>query len=228
MVLGMDEWFFNFSQLGVRNLDEKALATVPNPQLEYTIHGFIKGCEITSILGGLIVHPIYRIYLHRTLKPENRTPNSSKVIRAACRKLQGRFLLAGMSMGPLLALTDLYFSNVPEMNLKQQCYEMRIDTNQMIIDRCAMVCGFVGWYWRRFQGAVDGINIGIAYGIACNTVLRKYTDPLLKDKIKPEQRLAHITEAEETKTALERFWFTQEKEAREAYQKANAQVEKES
>ena len=65
MVLGMDEWFFNFSQLGVRNLDEKALATVPNPQLEYTIHGFIKGCEITSILGIFPFIPnlnFYRMY----------------------------------------------------------------------------------------------------------------------------------------------------------------------
>lgn len=66
MVLGMDEWFFNFSQFGVRNLDEKALATVPNPQLEYTIHGFIKGCEITSILGIFYLFQIWifiRIYL---------------------------------------------------------------------------------------------------------------------------------------------------------------------
>lgn len=28
-----------------------------------------------------------------------------------------------------------------------------------------MAFGVVGWYWKRFQGAVDGINLGIAAGI---------------------------------------------------------------
>lgn len=43
--------------------------------------------------GGCIAHPIYRWYLHRQLKPENTTPNSHKIIRNTCRRLQVRGFL---------------------------------------------------------------------------------------------------------------------------------------
>lgn len=30
--------------------------------------------------------------------------------------------------------------------------------------------GFIGWYWKRFQGCVDGINVALVYFIYYRTV----------------------------------------------------------
>lgn len=45
---------------------------------------------------------------------------------------------------------------------------------RFVKDRTVAMLGFVGWYWKRFQGAVDGINIGIAYAIVNNKVISSY------------------------------------------------------
>lgn len=109
MVLGMESWFFNFSQFISKGSNPRSLADVPRPYLEYSLWGTFKGAELASVIGtisftssyyirisqcwklisgGCIAHPIYRIYLTKTLKPEKTTPNSHKIIRSACRKLQ--------------------------------------------------------------------------------------------------------------------------------------------
>ncbi|KHJ77025.1 hypothetical protein OESDEN_23355, partial [Oesophagostomum dentatum] len=87
-MIGLESWFHNFSQFIYKANTPESLADIPRPYLEYSIWGLFKGAELTSILGGCIAHPIYRWYLHKQLKPENTTPNSSKIIRATCRRLQ--------------------------------------------------------------------------------------------------------------------------------------------
>ncbi|KHJ91518.1 AARP2CN domain protein [Oesophagostomum dentatum] len=159
-MIGLESWFHNFSQFIYKANTPESLADIPRPYLEYSIWGLFKGAELTSILGGCIAHPIYRWYLHNQLKPENTTPNSSKIIRATCRRLQ---------------------------------------------DRCAAMFGFVGWYWKRFQGMVDGINIGVAYAVINKKIIEPQTSPVFKDKVKPEERYESVEAAMENRSRLKKF-----------------------
>ncbi|CAJ0591380.1 unnamed protein product [Cylicocyclus nassatus] len=203
-MIGLESWFHNFSQFVYSANTPESLADIPRPYVEYCIWGLCKGAEITSVLGGCIAHPIYRWYLHRQLKPENTTPNSGKIIRSTCRRLQGRFLLFGLFAGPSLALLHAY-SMGDENLVRKRCYKIRCDTFPLSIDRCAVMLGFVGWYWKRFQGAVDGINIGIAYAIFNEKIIAPRTSPLFKDRVLPEQRYEDVVNASESRSKLRKF-----------------------
>lgn len=85
---GLNEWITNFTQLSWYDNTKENLATIPRPYLEYHIYWTFKCAEVSSLIGGLIVHPIYRYYLLKKLTPETRTPNSKKVIRNTCRLIQ--------------------------------------------------------------------------------------------------------------------------------------------
>ncbi|KAF8385246.1 hypothetical protein PRIPAC_74388 [Pristionchus pacificus] len=203
MVFGLDAWFHNFTQFTPQALSPEVLADVPAPYKEIAIYGSFKGAEAASVMGGLIVHPIYRWYLTKRLKPEETTPNSHKIIRSTCRKLQGRFLLASFVVGPSLAL--LWSTTLSESELANHCYAIRRRREELTIDRCTVACGLIGWYWKRFQGAVDGINIGITYALFNNKVLAKYTSPMMKDKILDADQYATVEEAMKHKSRLDGF-----------------------
>ncbi|VDO80980.1 unnamed protein product [Heligmosomoides polygyrus] len=157
-MIGLESWFHNFSQFIYRANTPEVLADIPRPYVEYSIWGLFKGAEITSVLGnvslgGLVAHPLYRWYLTRQLTPEKTTPNSHKIIRS----LQGRFLLCGLVAGPVAAVFHSWTIDM--------CYAIRCDTNALSMDRFVLLLGFVGWYWKRFQGAVDGINVAVVYAL---------------------------------------------------------------
>ena len=121
-------------------------------------------------VGGVIVHPIYRFYRLRKLTPETTTNNSKKIIRNLCRKLQGRFLLAGMISGPALSLAYTQFKDWDEKELREECYKIRCNTTGLMVDRHATLFFLLGWYWKRFQGGCDGINLALAYCALYKTV----------------------------------------------------------
>jgi len=144
-----------------------------------------------SCLGGLILHPIYRLYLHRTLLEENKTNNSSKIIRMTCRRLQARVLLAGLALGPVLTVGYTKALGLTDEELRERCYRLRFNRSQLQTDRFTLALGFVGWYYTRWAGCVDGINIALAFTGAHN-LMSKYIGsyPLYVDKIQnpPEDR----------------------------------------
>ncbi|CAI4225074.1 unnamed protein product [Auanema sp. JU1783] len=205
MTIGLESWFLNFTQLSRKAQSPETLADVPKPFFEYAIWGLFKGAEFASLIGGCVAHPIYRIYLTKTLKPENTTPNSSKIIRAKCRALQGRFLLAGLVLGPTLAYAHAINDGMSFSEAQKKCYLIRCDNDGMTLDRSAVVCGLVGWYWKRFQGAVDGINVGIAYATLSSKILSTYTNPVLQNAVLPEERYESVQEAAANRSRLTKF-----------------------
>ncbi|GMT10280.1 hypothetical protein PFISCL1PPCAC_1577 [Pristionchus fissidentatus] len=208
MVFGLDAWLHNFTQFTPQALSPEVLADVPAPYKEIAIYGAFKGAEAGSIIGGLVIHPIYRWYLTKRLKPEETTPNSHKIIRSTCRKLQGRLLLLSFVAGPSIAL--IWGSTRSQSELANHCYVIRRRTEELTIDRCSVACGLIGWYWKRFQGAVDGINIGITYAFFNNKVLAKYSSPMLKDKIVEGQQYASVEDARKHKSRLDEFLVKKE------------------
>uniref|UniRef100_A0A1I8BBX8 MICOS complex subunit MIC13 n=1 Tax=Meloidogyne hapla TaxID=6305 RepID=A0A1I8BBX8_MELHA len=48
-------------------------------------------------------------------------------------------------------------------------------------DRTTLVLGGIGWYWKRFQGAVDGINLALLYAIYHVNFSKKYLNPITPD-----------------------------------------------
>ncbi|CAB3397898.1 unnamed protein product [Caenorhabditis bovis] len=185
---------------------------IPRPHIEYAIYSIFKGAEFTSILGGIIAHPLYRMYLTRKLNPEKRTPNSDKIIRAACRKLQGRFLLFGLFTAPLLSRLETIQLGRTDMEMKNICYAIRRNSEGLTMDRCALLCGLIGWYWKRFQGMVDGINVGIAYALVHINLIAPKTSPMLKDSVPIDKQYENVEEAESNKTLLTKFISEQEKD----------------
>uniref|UniRef100_A0A0N5AZA4 Mito carr domain containing protein n=1 Tax=Syphacia muris TaxID=451379 RepID=A0A0N5AZA4_9BILA len=173
MPTGLEDWFMNFTHVVRSAVTSESLANIPRPYSELAIFGIFKGGEIASfiglfkrklyvfILGGCLVHPIYRFILIKRLTSETTTNNSYKIIRARCRKLQGRFLIGGLLIGPVASM--IYASKHTASDVKQICYKIRCDDKNMTLDRTSLAFGLVGWYWKRFQGAVDGVNIALAY-----------------------------------------------------------------
>ncbi|VDN05910.1 unnamed protein product [Thelazia callipaeda] len=169
-MFGLGPWLYNFSQIQRSEITLDNLTSVPSPYTELAIFGFFKAAEVLSFIGGCIVHPIYRLYLIKNITPETATNNTTKIIRETCRKLQGRFLLASFLIGPLgsLAYVNYYSINVREA--KEVCYQIRCNEKMMVWDRTAVSLGLLGWYWKRFKGAVDGVNIASAYAAYYFTV----------------------------------------------------------
>ncbi|XGW01537.1 hypothetical protein V3C99_014005 [Haemonchus contortus] len=210
-MIGLETWFYNFSQFFYKASTPEALADIPRPYLEYSIWGLFKGAEISSVAGGLVAHPIYRWYLHRQLTSEKTTPNSHKIIRNACRRLQGRFLLAGLFAGPVIA-TIHSLSIGDEAVVREKCYQIRCDTEPLSMDRFVAVFGFIGWYWKRFQGAVDGINIAIIYSLINAKIIAPRTSPIFRDRVQPHERYKSAEDAMYTGSRLKKFLAEQEKQ----------------
>lgn len=82
-----------------------------------------------------MVHPAYRYYLLRQLKrnPEKITPNSRKIIRNLCRRVQGRFLLASFVAGPLTSVALTNLNDWSDKELAEKCYKIRCDTPGLIL-----------------------------------------------------------------------------------------------
>uniref|UniRef100_A0A914CH26 Uncharacterized protein n=1 Tax=Acrobeloides nanus TaxID=290746 RepID=A0A914CH26_9BILA len=172
----LSSWAHNFFQtpLWIKHTPED-LADVRNPRLEYSIYWIIKSAEVSSVISGLIVHPIYRYYMIQKLTPETTTNNSHKKIRNACRRMQGRCLIGAICIAPLLSVIySEYIRKWTENELRNHCYYIRKDFKNLSVDRFSMAFGVVGWYWKRFQGAVDGINLGIAAGIFNVNIMSKF------------------------------------------------------
>jgi hypothetical protein len=213
-MIGIEPWFFNFTHFFYSGQTKQLLTEIPLPRSEYAIWWTMKCAEVSAFVGGVIVHPIYRFYRLRQLTPETTTNNSRKIIRNLCRRIQGRFLLAGIASGPILSLAYSQYQNWGEKEIRDKCYQIRCNTTGLTLDRAATLFFLMGWYWKRFQGGVDGINIAFGYFAFYKTVLEKYTNPILVDKIKPEERYASVTEAQEDKDELTRFWRDIKKEGK--------------
>lgn len=179
--------------------------------MEYAIFATFKAAEVMSVIGGLVAHPLYRWYLSRKLNPKLMTPNSEKIIKNACRKLQGRFLIAGLITAPFLSRLETHLSGTTDSELKNRCYSIRCNAETLSLDRAVLVCGFIGWYWRRFQGAVDGVNIGIAYAMVNSQFIAPRTSPVLKNSIDESERFETVEEMEESKTKLNKFLAEQDR-----------------
>jgi hypothetical protein len=96
-------------------------------------------------------------------------------------------------IGPALSVLISKFNGWDEKTIADKCYEIRCDNDALVWvsfqqlvyvnsihffkDRSTAFFAFIGWYWKRFQGAVDGANLAIAYTVAYLTVsfLRFYT-----------------------------------------------------
>ncbi|VDK70448.1 unnamed protein product [Onchocerca ochengi] len=198
-MFGLGPWWYNFSQFHRSELTVDNLTSVPSPYIELTIFGTFKAAEFLSFIGGCIVHPIYRLFLSRNLTPETTTNNSAKIIRNTCRKLQGRFLLASFVVGPLSTLAYVSYYSLDRKVAKELCYQIRCSEQMMVWDRTAISLGCVGWYWKRFKGAVDGINLASVYTAYYFTAQKRLINTLETDKIKPWQRPKSIEEAETKK-----------------------------
>uniref|UniRef100_A0A914XQ25 Uncharacterized protein n=1 Tax=Plectus sambesii TaxID=2011161 RepID=A0A914XQ25_9BILA len=183
MPVGLEEWFNNFTQMNYATLTHEQLAKIPKPLLELGIHVTCKTAEAAAVIGGLIIHPIYRFYLHKTLPDEKRTNNSSKIIRMACRKLQARVLFAGLALGPLLTVGYAKARRLTDDELRDRCYRLRFNRNQLYVDRMSIAFGFVGWYYLRWAGCVDGINIALGLTTVHNVIDKMGGSyPILADK----------------------------------------------
>ncbi|PIO66626.1 hypothetical protein TELCIR_11653 [Teladorsagia circumcincta] len=79
------------------------------------------------------------------------------------------------------------------------------------MDRFVLMFGFVGWYWRRFQGAVNGINLAIAYALINSKIIAPRTSPIFKDRVLQEQRYASVEEGMYHGSKLKRFLAEEEK-----------------
>ncbi|VDO37103.1 unnamed protein product [Brugia timori] len=198
-MFGLGPWWFNFSQFHRSELTVDNLISVPSPYTELTIFGTFKAAEFLSfvdtiLLGGCITHPIYRLFLLRNLTPETTTNNSAKIIRSKCRKIQGRFLLASFVVGPLSTLAYVTYYSLDRKDAKDLCYQIRCSEQMMTWDRTAILLGLIGWYWKRFKGAVDGINVASVCTAYYFTVQKRLTNALTTDKIKPWQRPKSLEE----------------------------------
>ncbi|CAI2354873.1 unnamed protein product [Caenorhabditis sp. 36 PRJEB53466] len=217
-MIGLEAWFANFSQISSRWITAQSLADVPRPHVEYAIFATFKAAEMMSVLGGLVAHPIYRWHLSRKLqsRPELVTPNTEKIIRSACRKLQGRFLIAGLVAAPFLSRLETHLSGMTESELKNRCYSIRCSAETLSLDRAVLVCGFIGWYWRRFQGAVDGINVGIAYAMINSQFIAPRTSPVLKNSVDEAERFETVEAMEEQRSKLNKFLAEQDRKEEKA------------
>uniref|UniRef100_A0A0R3RZ38 G_PROTEIN_RECEP_F1_2 domain-containing protein n=1 Tax=Elaeophora elaphi TaxID=1147741 RepID=A0A0R3RZ38_9BILA len=198
-MFGLGPWWYNFSQFQRSELTVDNLISVPSPYIELTIFGTFKAAEFLSFVGGCIVHPVYRLFLLRNLTPEKASNNSVKIIREKCRKIQGRFLLASFIIGPLSTLASVSYYSLDRKDAKELCYQIRCNEQMMVWDRTAISLGFVGWYWKRFKGAVDGVNLASIYTAYYFTIQKRLMNTPTTDKIKPLQRPKSLEEADEAK-----------------------------
>ncbi|KAI6199590.1 Bms1-type G domain-containing protein [Aphelenchoides besseyi] len=206
MPIGLENWLANFAQLGswLTHTPDK-LAEVPLPRVEYAIWWTFKSAQAASIVGGLILHPAYRYYLLKKLTPENTTNNSTKIIRNICRRMQGRLLIGSVLAAPVVSLAVTELNGWTRSELQNKCYAIRCDNDLLVWDRATAAGAFIGWYWKRFQGAVDGINVATAYALFYLGVLKKVSDPILVDRVKPKDRYKTVEDGYRNKDRLTAF-----------------------
>nr|CAD2191709.1 unnamed protein product [Meloidogyne enterolobii] len=178
--LGFGSWFNNFFCSGAENYKPKDLATIKCPYTEYFIFSFIKSMQISSFLAAFI-RPAYNYYLYSKIKPKDVTNNTDKIVTAALRRMQGRMLIGGMFASPLLFATSIYYNNYTREKLVNRCYEIRRDEDILSYDRTTLAFGAIGWYWKRIQGAVDGINLALLYAVFHHHISKKYLNPITPD-----------------------------------------------
>ncbi|KAL7071345.1 hypothetical protein ACQ4LE_009385 [Meloidogyne hapla] len=178
--LGFGSWFNNFVYSGAEKYTPKDLASIKCPYTEYFFFSFFKSLQISSFLAFL-TRPAYSHYLYSKLEPKDYTNNTDKIVKAAVRRLQGRMLIGGMISSPLVFATSVYFNNYTREKLIDRCYEIRRDADILAYDRTTLVLGGIGWYWKRFQGAVDGINLALLYAIYHVNFSKKYLNPITPD-----------------------------------------------
>ncbi|VDO58278.1 unnamed protein product, partial [Haemonchus placei] len=150
-MIGLETWFYNFSQFFYKASTPEALADIPRPYLEYSIWGLFKGAEISSVAGN-------------------------------------------------------------EAVVREKCYQIRCDTEPLSMDRFVAAFGFIGWYWKRFQGAVDGINIAIIYSLINAKIIAPRTSPIFRDRVQPHERYETAEDALYTGSRLKKFLAEQEKQ----------------
>ncbi|KAI6218037.1 hypothetical protein M3Y99_01733400 [Aphelenchoides fujianensis] len=221
-MIGLENWFNNFIQLRPwRSLTAEQLAEIQLPRVEYAIYCTFKSAQVASIVGGLIVHPAYRWYLLKKLTPENTTNNSTKIVRNICRRLQGRILIAALLAGPHDLGGGHRVGRLDARRCRQSVLRdsLRLGRARLgafsaspafhscrcLQDRSTVAGFFLGWYWKRFQGAVDGINAASLYTLAYTQVLKKHTNPMLVDRLKPEDRYESPEAAWKQKDRLTAF-----------------------
>ncbi|VDK24307.1 unnamed protein product, partial [Anisakis simplex] len=132
-MIGLEDWFYNFTQFSRVHQSKESLANIPKPLTEVAIFGAFKGAQLASVIGGCIVHPIYRFYLLAKLVPETTTNNSTKIIRNRCRRIQGRFLLGGLLVGPMLSVLYAKYKLRNEDEIKEKCYQIRCNQETMTL-----------------------------------------------------------------------------------------------
>lgn len=75
--------------------------------------------------------------------------------------------------------------------------------------------GGVGWYWKRFQGAVDFINIATFYTAFRYSVMKKYTEStnLEMNFVPEDQRYKELEDSEMDMRELTRFFLDRKRVA---------------
>ncbi|KAL3075362.1 hypothetical protein niasHS_014528 [Heterodera schachtii] len=201
-------WALNFFRTNKANMTPKRLANIPQPEIEYGIYCTFRTVELGALLGGIVAKPLYAQYVLRRTPHDKITVNTTKIARAAGRKLQGRILLASLFLGPLVVSPlALLLNGYTRTQLKERCYQIRCDERTIFGQRLTLLMGFAGWYWRRFQGAVDFIILGMAYTVLRHRLLSKESSNLAMQFVAETERYASPEEAELDMRQLTRFFL---------------------
>lgn len=64
MPIGLEDWFMNFTQIVRSAVTPESLANVPRPYSEFAIFGTLKGGEIASFIGLLVLLKAKNWILH--------------------------------------------------------------------------------------------------------------------------------------------------------------------
>ena len=85
------------------------------------------------------------------------------------------FMLQRLFVGFGLLILSIFQKNFAELFMdffmpKMRTSELRVKSFDELQDRASLTFGLVGWYWKRFQGAVDGVNIALAYSVVYSQV----------------------------------------------------------
>uniref|UniRef100_A0A914H4J6 Uncharacterized protein n=1 Tax=Globodera rostochiensis TaxID=31243 RepID=A0A914H4J6_GLORO len=200
-------WVENFFRVDLLRSSPKCLANIPNPVVEYGIYCTFKTVEFASLFGGMLARPLYAQYVLKRTPPDKITVNTTKIARAAGRKLQGQILLASLFMGPLVVFPlALQLGGCTRTELKEKCYQIRCDERTIMHDRLTLLMGFAGWYWKRFQGAVDFINGATVYTTLRFRLLSEESSNIAMKFVADDDRYASPADAELDMRQLTRFF----------------------
>ncbi|KAF7637235.1 hypothetical protein Mgra_00003411 [Meloidogyne graminicola] len=102
---------------------------------------------------------------------------------------------------------SLVYNNYTKEKLINRCYEIRTDKDILAYDRMTLIFGGIGWYWKRFQGAVDGINFALLYIIFHLKISKKYLNPISPDihELIGNEKYKNVEDAEFNRQKLFQF-----------------------